>query len=79
MSGGDDNPIAFGHRLKYIEVAEKFFKIYLVNNLYIIDQNEIYPYFDATRHVRKILSKPQCPVVALMANAMQGDKNCLTE
>lgn len=193
----DNNPIAFGHRLKYIKGTEKTFKIHLVNNLYMIAENEISSYldaqltkpllpnmlegclkilshslkdktyvkralnpalidgliqgtdgpvvdqskrfeglhilivedmkanmvllttilkkmgvtvstavngkeavkqfeqndyhlifmdcqmpemdeFDATRHIRKILSKPQCPIVALTANAMQGDKDkCL--
>tara|TARA_R110002095_G_scaffold164622_1_gene142544 strand:- start:355 stop:1500 length:1146 start_codon:yes stop_codon:yes gene_type:complete len=34
--------------------------------------------FDATKCIRKILSKQQCPIVALTANAMQGDKDkCL--
>ncbi len=34
--------------------------------------------FEATQKIRKITSKPQCPIVALTANAMQGDKDkCL--
>lgn len=51
----DNNPIAFGNRLKDIKGTEKSFKIHLVNTLYMIAENEISPYLDAQ------LTKPLLP------------------